>query len=99
DGSKSMTGRVVKVTTEVVDAERGQGEIDDGAAGIAVSIRTAPGVVMKRGDEAIVIEHDDKAGTYLVEPQRALVQSDAELLAAPIVDEKRDEVPSTRGRG
>lgn len=96
--SASLTGKTVKVTTEIADDQRGQGEIDDGGAGITITIRTAPGVSLKRGDEALVIEYDDGAGTYLVEPRRAIAPTDAELLAAPVERAVDESVASTRGR-
>ena len=84
-GKEGLIGRVVKVSSEVADDHRGQGEIDDGAGGIVIAIRTSrPEVALKRGDEAIVVEHDEKAGTYTVEPQANLTPTEAEQLAAPV---------------
>ncbi len=83
-GKEGLVGRTVKVTSELADHERGTGDIDDGAGGITIAIRTAPGVSLQRGDEAIVIEHDDNAGTYTVVPQRSVVPSDRDVLATPV---------------
>lgn len=78
---RTLQGRVVRVTTERVDAGFGQGEIDDGAGGILVSIRTAPGVTLRRGDEAILIEEDAALGTWLVEPHAQLLDGGRDVLA------------------
>jgi hypothetical protein len=75
-GGEGLVGRSVKVTTERADHTFGQGEIDDGAGGITVAIRTAPGVTMKRGDEGIVIEVDVEKGLYTIEPARTLLPDD-----------------------
>lgn len=94
-----VVGRVVRVTTERADASFGQGEVDDGAGGITVSIRTAPGVVLKRGDEAVIIEADATQGTYIVEPHAQLLPDDraafeAAVRAAGVRPEA--EVPAAR---
>lgn len=70
-GGKGLIGRTVKVTTEIVDATRGQGEIDDGAGGITVTIRCEKGS-LKRGDECVILEADPEAGLYWVEPVGSL---------------------------
>lgn len=75
-GGAGLVGRTVKVTTERADHERGQGEIDDGAGGITVAIRTAPGTSLSRGDAAVIIEVDVEKGLYTVEPERALLPDD-----------------------
>lgn len=71
-GGSGLVGRTVKITTEKVDSERGQGEIDDGAGGITVSIRCASGV-LTRGDEAVILEADGAAGIYWVEPSKVFL--------------------------
>ena len=71
-GGHGLVGRTVRITTEKVDGERGQGEIDDGAGGITVSIRCASGVLV-RGEEAVILEADPTNGLYWVEPSKVLL--------------------------
>jgi hypothetical protein len=81
-GGKGLVGRTVRITTEVVDATRGQGEVDDGAGGITVSIRCESGT-LKRGDEAVILEAEPEAGLYWVEPLNTLFTNDPAALAKP----------------
>lgn len=74
-GGKGLVGRTVKITTEIVDATRGQGEVDDGAGGITVTIRCESGT-LKRGDEAVILEAEPETGIYWVEPLKSLFTHD-----------------------
>jgi hypothetical protein len=83
-GGRGLVGRTVKITTEKVDDQRGQGEIDDGAGGITVSIRCSSGVLV-RGDEAVIIEAEPEAGLYWVEPARVFLPDAAAEVAEEVV--------------
>lgn len=83
-GGQGLVGRTVKVTTERADHERGQGEIDDGAGGITVAIRTTPGSSLRRGDAAVIIDVDTERGIYTVEPERALLADDKAAFEAAV---------------
>lgn len=83
-GGQGLVGRTVKVTTERADHERGQGEIDDGAGGITVAIRTTPGASLRRGDAAVIIDVDTERGIYTVEPERALLADDKAAFEAAV---------------
>ena len=80
-GGKGLVGRTVRITTEKVDSERGQGEVDDGAGGITVSIRCSSGV-LTRGDEAVILEADAVTGLYWVEPSKVFLPDVAPSEAA-----------------
>lgn len=80
-GGKGLVGRTVKVTTERVDDQRGQGEVDDGGGGITVTIRSAADSGLVRGDEAVIIEADGASGVYWVEPIRSLLPTDQQAFA------------------
>lgn len=85
-GGQGLVGRTVKITTEKVDGERGQGEIDDGAGGITVSIRCASGV-LTRGDEAVILEADPDKGIYWVEPSRVFLPDVPPAVETPVAVE------------
>lgn len=80
-GGKGLVGRTVRITTELVDATRGQGEVDDGAGGITVTIRCESGT-LKRGDEAVILESEADTGVYWVEPLNSLFTNDASTAAS-----------------
>lgn len=100
-GGQGLVGRTVVVTTERADASFGQGEIDDGAGGVTISIRTPAGVTLKRGDEAIVIDHDVDKGIYNVEPAKALLPDEKAAFEAAAregvarSEEAREPAPHT----
>lgn len=81
-GGKGLIGRTVKVTTEIVDATRGQGEIEDGAGGITVTIRCESGT-LKRGEECVILEAQPEEGVYWVEPIKSLFTHEPEPVAQP----------------
>jgi hypothetical protein len=71
-GAKSKShyiGSVCKITTLEVTDSFGQAEIDDGQAGIIISVRSANPNNLRKGDRAVVISYDQNKGTYEVEPE------------------------------
>jgi hypothetical protein len=70
-GAKSKshyTGSLCKITTLEVTDKFGQAEIDDGEAGIIISVRNRYPNDLKKGDKAVVISYDQNKGVYEVEP-------------------------------
>lgn len=68
--SKSQfIGATCKITTLEVTDTFGQAEIDDGEAGIIVSVRSNTPNVFKKGDKAVVASYDKNKNTYEVVPE------------------------------
>lgn len=68
-GAKSKShyiGALCKITTLEVTDTFGQAEIDDGEAGILISVRNATPNTLKKGDKAVVTAYDQSKGTYQV---------------------------------
>lgn len=84
--SDSLVGKVVTISTERADHGFGQGEIDNGAGGITVSVRTAPGVTLKRGDEALIVEVDPASGLYHVEPHKDVLRDEKAAFEAAALE-------------
>lgn len=71
-GAKSKShyiGSLCKITTLEVTDTFGQAEIDDGEAGIIISVRNRNPNALKKGDKGVVISYDQNKGTYEVEPE------------------------------
>ena len=68
--SKShFVGATCKVTTLEVTDKFGQAEIDDGEAGIIVSVRAKVPNTLKKGDRAVVISYNKDKNSYEVVPE------------------------------
>jgi hypothetical protein len=72
-GGQSLIGQTVVIKTTKVDDRVGQANYDDGGAGLQLEVRCKEGDQLKRGDEALITEHDDDRGIYWVEPMQALL--------------------------
>ena len=75
-GAKSKShyiGSICKITTLEVTDRFGQAEIDDGEAGIIVSVRAGRSSDLKKGDKAILISYDQNKGTYEVVPEAEFI--------------------------
>lgn len=68
--SKSQfIGATCKITTLEVTDKFGQAEIDDGEAGIIVSVRSNTPNAFRKGDMAVVTSYDQDKNTYEVVPK------------------------------
>lgn len=63
----TVVGRVCEITSGSVDEGFGQAKLDDGGAGLLLSVRTDSDGELKRGSKALIIGYDDEANTYEVE--------------------------------
>ncbi|HSR69656.1 MAG TPA: hypothetical protein VLU25_17120 [Acidobacteriota bacterium] len=75
----SLVGSVCTITTSSVDAEFGQGEIDDSAAGLLVQVRCAEDNEMKRGDKALIFDYDPRKQAFKVVPLEDSLAGEARL--------------------
>ncbi|MFP4601008.1 MAG: hypothetical protein ACLFVJ_22360 [Persicimonas sp.] len=84
-GGHSLVGKLCKVTSGRVTETFGRGEVDDGGAGLLVSIRCETAGALTRGSRALLIEYDADAEVFFVEPYDDLLADDPD-------DEYEDEV-------
>ena len=66
-GSVSVMGQRCRVISASVDHHHGQAEIDTGASPVKINVKTPEeGAVLKRGDEAVVVQERDDKGVYII---------------------------------
>ncbi|MEM9348223.1 MAG: hypothetical protein AAGB26_16570 [Planctomycetota bacterium] len=66
-GSVSVMGQRCRVISATVDHQHGQAEIDTGASPVKINVKTPEeGAVLKRGDEAVVVQERDDKGVYII---------------------------------
>jgi hypothetical protein len=67
EGDKvQVLGRRCIVTSLEVTSESGQADIQTEEAPISLNVRTREGVTLKKGDEAVVFDHDKEKNVYLI---------------------------------
>ncbi len=71
----SLVGRVVEVSTGEVNRRFGQARLEDGGAGLVLQVRCDPSRELRRGQQALIIEHNDALEFYEVEPMDALLHA------------------------
>ncbi|MCC7071053.1 MAG: DUF1449 family protein [Deltaproteobacteria bacterium] len=76
-GGAALVGRAALVT---IDVDERSGQVEIAADNVIVSARAAPGVVVKRGEEIVIVEMDEH-GVALVEPLRGLAPSEQDAFA------------------
>jgi hypothetical protein len=81
-GGRALLGRTVTITIDA-DDHSGQARTDDQTI---VSVRCAPGQVLARGEEAVLMDVGDD-GVFLVESARLVLPSTADAIAALHVPE------------
>lgn len=95
-GGKAHLGKTVKITTHHVDEKGGQAELADGGGGITLNVRSPPGNQLKRGDDAVIMDLDEAAGIYYVEPLKAVLPTTQDAFDAAHLEAKAD-VEKPRG--
>ncbi len=75
-GGHSLVGKLCKVTSGRVTESFGRGEVDDGGAGLLVSIRCETEGALTRGSRALLIEYDAEDEVFFVEPYDDLLADD-----------------------
>jgi hypothetical protein len=85
-GGVAHRGKTVRITSHHVDEKVGQAELDDGGGGLTLNVRSPPGNTLKRGDEAVIMDVDEKEGIYYVEPLRAVLPSTQDAFEAAKLD-------------
>lgn len=73
-GQETLVGKVCVVTTGQVSDSFGQATLEDGGAGLNLSIRCdTEDNGIKRGDKVLIIGYDNEHSYYLVEPYESLM--------------------------
>lgn len=73
-GQETLIGKVCVVTTGQVSDSFGQATLEDGGAGLNLSIRCdTEDNGIKRGDKVLIIGYDNEHSYYLVEPYESLM--------------------------
>lgn len=66
---KDVVGRICRVTTTEVSADRmGQAEVETGGAPVILNVKAQGDTVLKKGDEAVVLERNKARGIYYIAP-------------------------------
>ncbi len=66
-GSVAVLGQRCHVISVTADHRHGQAQIETGAAPIKINVKTpADGVILRRGDEAVVVTDRDDKGVYII---------------------------------
>jgi hypothetical protein len=63
----TVVGQVCEITSGRVDENFGQAKLDDGGAGLLLSVRSESDKELTRGSKALIIGYDDEDDTYEVE--------------------------------
>ncbi len=71
---QEWVGSVCTIRTGSVDKDFGQGEIDDGGAGLLLDVRCLEPNTLRRGSPALIYDHDAKRDVYLVNSRGAEIQ-------------------------
>lgn len=78
---RDLLGRICTITTLRVDERYGQAEVEDGAAGLIVQVRSTDPGRLHRGDRALIFDYKDEV--FYVEPMRdQALQRDLEKLGS-----------------
>lgn len=65
---EALVGQMCSITTLEVSETFGQASVNDGGAGLILSVRCPSGNVLTRGAAARIVYYNAHAGTYDVEP-------------------------------
>lgn len=79
-GGKTLVGKLCTVTSGSVTETFGQAEVDDGGAGLIVSIRCDNPDALERGARALLIDYDAEQDIFFVEPYDNLLDDDDEVV-------------------
>jgi hypothetical protein len=77
---RDLLGKLCTITTLRVDERYGQAEVEDGAAGLLVQVRSTDPGRLHRGDRALIFDYKDEV--FYVEPVNQALQRDLEKLSS-----------------
>lgn len=67
-GKRSLVGKTCVITTLRVDDGYGQAEVDDGAAGFIIQVRSASASQLVKNTEALIYDYDAQSDVFHVKP-------------------------------
>ncbi|QDG51378.1 hypothetical protein FIV42_11685 [Persicimonas caeni] len=97
-GGQTLVGKLCKVTSGSVTQTFGQAEVDDGGAGLLVSIRCETEGLLKRGSRALIIEYNAEQDIYFVEPYDNLLADDDDEVVFDTAQATDDAVQPQRNK-
>lgn len=73
DTTETLTGSVCEITTSSVGEDFGRASVYHNGADLVLSVRCDEDNSLGRGDEALILQHDEAADVYWVEPYEDLL--------------------------
>lgn len=64
--NSSLVAKYCEITSLTVDAQFGQAKVEDGGAGLIISVRAAAPNDFKKGDSALIYEYDSDKNIYFI---------------------------------
>jgi len=64
--NRSLLAKSCQITSMTVNEKRGQAKVEDGGAGLIISVRAATPNDFKRGDTALIYEYDPDKNLYFI---------------------------------
>ncbi len=64
--NRSLTGQYCVITSLTVNEHFGQAKVDDGGAGLIISVRSEQGNTLTKGDKALIYEYDPQQNLYYI---------------------------------
>lgn len=80
---RQLLGKTAVVASGRVDSKFGQATMEDGGAGFILPIFCSRENTLKKGDQVLLLEYDEKAEAYEVEPVDWLLPEEAQQLGDP----------------
>ena len=90
-----LRGQVAVVTTGRVDSSFGQAVLERNGADLLVQVRAPAGSAITRGSRVLLVDFNEQAGTFEVEPMTAVL-TDAPMDTAPIEAEEEEHLAERR---
>ncbi len=66
--NQSLTGKICKVILVASDSRLGQAEINEDGTSYLISTKTTNGLIIKKGETALVIDFNKESNVYHIEP-------------------------------
>jgi len=89
-GHEALVGQIVQISTGRVDGQFGQANYEDGQGGLLLAVRCTRANALVRGDDALIVDYDAKAGNFMVEPLDPTLAADDERRARAVARIERE---------
>ncbi len=84
---RQLLGKVATVASGRVDGGFGQASMEDGGAGLLLSVFCSKENGLKKGDQVLLLDYDEKREAYEVEPVQWLLPEELRQLDNPLTAE------------